>query len=270
MARPVKNSDIEWIGYIPDDWKVEKAKNHFIQSFSKGNKDLILLSATQSEGVVPKDTLEGVVQVKEDADLTIFKTVHKYNFVISLRSFQGGLEMSNYEGVITPAYSVFRSRDKINYFYFKNLFKSVGFIAKINSLTVGIREGKNIMYEDFANMIIPIPPISKQQEIADYLDSKCRIIDNIIEKQKSVIQKLKSYKQSLITEAVTKGLDPTVKMKPSGIEWIGNIPEGWEIRRLKDIGEAIIGLTYSPIEVSDNGTLVLRSSNIKKRKNRLR
>ena len=76
---------------------------------------------------------------------------------IVTRSFQGGFEMSNHEGVITPAYSVFRSRNKINHFYFKSLFKSDGFIAKINSLTVGIREGKNIMYEDFADIFRVVP-----------------------------------------------------------------------------------------------------------------
>jgi len=127
---------------------------------------LTLLSATQNESVIPKEQLEGVVQVKENADLSLFKTVHSGDFVISLRSFQGGFELSNYEGVITPAYTVFRVKREISHNYFKRLFKSDGFIAKIN-------------------------------------------------------------------EAVTKGLHPDVPMKESGVEWIGEIPEGWEISRFK-------------------------------------
>jgi type I restriction enzyme S subunit len=210
MGRAMKDSGIDWIGEIPKEWKVNRATNDFVQSFSKGNEELTLLSATQTEGVVPKDTLEGVVQVKLDADLSVFKTVHTGDHVISLRSFQGGFELSNYEGVITPA----------------------------------------------------LPPIREQQLIADFLDCKCGLINSTIEKQKAVIEKLKLYKQSVITEAVTKGLNPIAKMKTSGIEWIGDIPEGWEVRKLKGIGEAIIGLTYSPTEVSDKGILVLRSSNV--------
>lgn len=273
----MKDSGVEWIGEIPEIWEVKRAKNHFVQSFSKGNEDLTLLSATQTDGVIPKDTLEGVVQVKEDADLSAFKTVHKGDYVISLRSFQGGFEMSNYEGVITPAYSVFRSCKEICHNYFKLLFKCDGFIVKISSLTVGIREGKNIMYTDFANMLIPIPPLLEQQAIADYLDIKCKIIDNTIQKQKIVIEKLKLYKQSIISEAVTKGLDSTAKMKPSGIEWIGDIPEGWEIYRMKDLvnfnpryDEAFkdgTEVSFSPMEYIGQGKMSSIISTIEKVKN---
>lgn len=228
-----KDSCIEWIGEIPESWILIKAKYLFLQSLNKGGEALILLSATQNDGVIPKDRLEGVVQVKEDADLNAFKSVKKGDFVISLRSFQGGFEYSNYDGVITPAYTVFRKKEIICNNYFKKLFKSDGFIAKINSLTTGIRDGKNIQYEDFADMFLPLPALDLQQQIADYLDKKCGEIDEIVDKQKAVIEKLKEYKQSIITEAVTKGLDKSVPLKDSGIEWIGKIPEHWEIKRIK-------------------------------------
>ena len=230
-----KDSGIEWIGEIPESWVLVRAKHLFSQSFNKGGDVLILLSATQNDGVIPKDRLEGVVQIKEDADLNTFKSVKKEDFVISLRSFQGGFEYSNFDGVITPAYTVFRSKKKICNNYFKKLFKSHGFIAKINSLTIGIREGKNIQYEDFAEMLLPLPDINEQQQIADYLDKKCGEIDRVVEVQKEVIEKLKEYKQSVITEAVTKGLDKSVPLKDSGIEWIGKIPQHWEIKKLKFI-----------------------------------
>lgn len=202
-AVPMKSSGVEWIGDIPEDWNIERAKNIFQQSIERGNSDLTLLSATQDYGVYPKDRLEGVVQVKEDTDLSLFKTIHKNYFVISLRSFQGGFEMSDYEGVITPAYSVFYAKINVFHRFFKHLFKSDSFISKINSLTVGIREGKSIQYDDFSNLFIPYPPLSEQNEIADYLDAKCAKIDAFIAKKQTVIEKMTEYKKSLIYECVT-------------------------------------------------------------------
>ncbi len=265
MMRQMKDSGLDWVGTIPITWQIVRAKSIFVQSTSKGNDRLVLLSATQDRGVVDKRTLDGVVQVAANADLSTFKTVHTNDFVISLRSFQGGFEIAHEEGVISPAYTVFRLRKHADTGYYRYLFKSYGFIDKINSLTVGIREGKNIQYEDFANMQLAIPPLSEQRGIAEFLDTKCAEVDELLKVQEAFIDELKAYKQSLITETVTKGLDPTAKMKNSGVEWIGDIPETFEIRRLKYIGTAENGLTYSPNDVcdcTDGGILVLRSSNI--------
>lgn len=235
MAREFKDSGIEWIGQIPKEWEVARAKSIFSQRSSKGNTTEVLLSATQKQGMLPQYMLEGVVQTNANTDLQTFKTVHQNDYVISLRSFQGGFEMSNYEGVCSPAYQVFYNIVPISHQYFWLLFKSYGFIDKINSLTVGIREGKNIQYKDFANMLLAIPSLNEQQKIADYLDKVCGEIDEIVALQETMIEELKAYKQSVITEAVTKGLNPNVPMRNSGIDWIGDIPEGWEVRRLKDV-----------------------------------
>lgn len=243
--RHVKDSGIEWIGKTPKDWSCVKAKNIFSQSTEKGNIVLELLSATQNNGVVPKTTLEGVVQVSEDADLTTFKTVHKGDYVISLRSFQGGFEMSNHEGVITPAYTVFRAKIPINKQYYKMLFKCDGFISKMNSLTVGIREGKNIMFKDFGDSCIPSPPLDDQQRIADFLECKCALIDSKIEKEKQVIEKLKAFMLSVISETVTQGLNSDVQMKDSGIDWLGEVPKSWQVRRLRYIGTCQNGISKS-------------------------
>lgn len=262
-----KDSGIEWIGEIPQEWSLVRAKHLFYQSFEKGGNDLTLLSATQNEGVIPKDRLEGVVQVKEDADLSVFKTVKIADFVISLRSFQGGFEHSNFNGVITPAYTVFRNKKPINHNYFKMLFKSDGFIAKINSLTTGIREGKNIQYDDFADMILPWLDIEEQQAIADYLDKKCGEIDKIVEAEKSVIEKLKEYKQSIITEAVTKGLDKSVPLKDSGIEWIGKIPQHWNRTKLKRLlSTPITDGPHETPELLDAGIPFLSAEAVKNNK----
>lgn len=251
--RAMKDSGIDWVGSIPNDWQVYRAKHLFRESTSKGNKRLVLLSATQDRGVVDKSTLEGVVQVAETTDLTSFKTVHVNDFVISLRSFQGGFELAHNEGVITPAYTVFRFIQPQQVGYYGYLFKSYGFISKINSLTVGIREGKNIQYADFADMLIPIPSKNEQERIADFLDSKCGEIDEMIALQEKTVEELKAYKQSVITEAVTKGLNPDAPMKDSGIPWIGLIPQGWSVKRFKNIlrsklqyGANESGLVFNP------------------------
>ena len=241
MARQMKDSGIEWMGQIPEKWKVQRAKTLFSQRLTKGNQYTVLLAATQKHGMLPQSEVEGVVQVKEDADLQQFHTVHKNDFVISLRSFQGGFEFSQYEGVCSPAYQVFYSTKPICYSYYRMLFKSDGFIKKMNSLTVGIRDGKNIQYDDFANSLVPVPPLKEQEHIASYLDRKCAEIDAIISKQQQIIEKLKEYKLSVITEAVTKGLDPNVPMKDSGVEWIEEIPEKWQKAKLKNTCQFING-----------------------------
>ena len=228
----MKDSGIEWIGEIPEGWDVSRSKNIFRQRTSKGNSVEVLLAATQKAGMIPQNQIEGVVQVKIETDLQQFRTVHINDFVISLRSFQGGFEFSSYEGVCSPAYQVFYNYKNISHKYFRYLFKSDGFIQKMNSLTVGIREGKNIQYNDFANSLIPFPPLPEQQRIADYLDALCGEIDSAIEKLMQIIEKLQEYKRSLITQVVTKGLNPKVKMKESGIDWIGEIPEGWELNKI--------------------------------------
>ena len=230
--REMKDSGIEWIGQIPKGWELRRAKTLFTQRNSKGNGIEVLLSPTQKYGVVPQSQLEGVVQVKEDTDLQMFKTVHKGDFVISLRSFQGGFEYSLYEGVCSPAYQVFYPTSPICDTYYRYLFKSQSFISKMNNLTVGIREGKNIQYVDFANSQIPVPPLAEQERIAAFLDAECAEIDAVLEKTRASIEEYKKLKQAVITQAVTKGIRGDRPMKNSGIEWIGEIPAEWEIRKI--------------------------------------
>ena len=207
--------------------------------------------------MIPQSQVEGVVQVKQNTDLNTFKTVHKNDYVISLRSFQGGFEMSEYEGVCSPAYQVFYSTKPCCNYFFKYMFKSYGFVSQINAFTLGIREGKNIQYEDFSLMKLPLPTIQEQQSIATYLDQKCSEIDELITLQEEMITKLQSYKQSVITEAVTKGLDKNVPLKDSGIEWIGEIPEHWEVKRMKSIYNFGKGLNITKADLVDKGISVI-------------
>ena len=249
--REMKDSGIEWIGQIPTGWKLRRAKTLFTQRNSKGNGIEVLLSPTQKYGVVPQSQLEGVVQVKEDADLQMFKTLHKGDFVISLRSFQGGFEYSLYEGVCSPAYQVFYPTSPICDTYYRYLFKSQSFISKMNNLTVGIREGKNIQYVDFANSQIPVPPLAEQERIAVFLNAECAEIDAVLEKTRASIEEYKKLKQAIITQAVTKGIRGDRPMKDSCIEWIGDIPAEWNKDKVIRVF-SVIGSGTTPKSSDEN------------------
>lgn len=212
----MKDSGVAWLGEIPADWEMPRAKALFRLTNGRGNKyQLTLLAATQKYGMYPQELLEGVVRVKDGTDLNAFRTVHKDDFVISLRSFQGGFERSDYEGVCSPAYQTFRAHRPIVSQYFKHLFKSGAFISHLNSLTVGIRDGKNINYSDFAASAIPVPPLDEQHRIADYLDAKCAEIDRAIKAAEDSIEELKGYRLAKLEECIGEAWQssPLVKLK---------------------------------------------------------
>lgn len=271
MGREMKDSGVEWVGKIPNNWSFIKSKYIFSQKNKRGNKDnLQLLTPSQKYGVIPQtlyEELSGMVAVKlkEDTNFSLLKTIHNGDFCISLRSFQGGFEYCKYEGVVSPAYQVFSADIPVCNDYYKYLFKDKSFIEKINSYTLSLRDGKNIAFSDFGYTEIPVPPLKEQLLIANFLDKECSEIDNLTADIEKQISLLEDYKKSIITEAVTKGLNPNVEFKDSGIEWIGKIPKHWEITKIKNLGNARNGLTYSPSNLCDenSGTLVLRSSNIK-------
>lgn len=267
--RTTKNSGFEWIGEIPTSWELYKGKYMFTQRNLRGNTiELQLLSPTQKYGVVPQSVYEdrsgmNAVKLNENANLSALKTIHKGDFCISLRSFQGGFEYSEYEGVVSPAYQVFYPVVKVARGYYKYLFKDSGFIEKMNSYTMTLRDGKNIAFADFGNTYIPCPPVDEQQRIADFLDTKCAEIDALTADIQAQIDTLEQYKRSVITETVTKGLDPNAEMKDSGIEWVGQMPLAWGavpnkylMYKVKNIcpvynGEDILSLTTNGVIIRD-------------------
>jgi type I restriction enzyme S subunit len=250
-----------WISSIPDNWDNIKIKHIFKERVEKGHPNKPLLAATQNMGVVPKDVY-GNRTVEAIKDLHLLKLVKVGDFVISLRSFQGGIEYAYYEGIISPAYTVMTPYNSNSHF-FRYLFKSVRFVELLQNCVTGIREGQNIDYSKLRNHFIPIPSRPEQDQIVRYLDWKVSMINKYINAKKKQIELLKEQKQAIINQAVTKGLNPKAPMRDSGIEWLGKIPAHWEVRRLQTLGVAKNGITFEPKDLSDYGTLVLRSSNIK-------
>lgn len=268
--RTTKNSGFEWIGEIPTSWELYKGKYMFTQRNLRGNTiELQLLSPTQKYGVVPQSVYEdrsgmNAVKLNENANLSALKTIHKGDFCISLRSFQGGFEYSEYEGVVSPAYQVFYPVVKIARGYYKYLFKDSGFIEKMNSYTMTLRDGKNIAFADFGNTYIPCPPVDEQQRIADFLDTKCAEIDALTADIQTQIDTLEQYKRSVITETVTKGLNPNAEMKNSGIEWIGDMPAHWDVIR----GKYILRYMQKPVREDDGVITCFRDGEVTLRSNR--
>lgn len=183
-------------------------------------------------GVVPKDVY-GNRTVEAQKNLHLLKLVKAGDFVISLRSFQGGIEYAYYQGIISPAYTIMEPKEEINPGYFRHLAKSRLFIDLLQMCVTGIREGQNIDYSKLKNHLIPVPPREEQDKIVRYLDWKLAKINKLIRAKKKQIALLNEQKQVIIHNAVTKGVDPNVPMKDSGIEWIGQIPQEWVVNRLK-------------------------------------
>ena len=233
-----KDSGVEWIGEIPFDWNITRSKYYFENRVEKNNEDEPLLSVTQNKSVVRRDELETNVW-NPDSDISGYKLIKKGDFVISLRTFEGGIELSEIQGIVSPVYSVLKLKKEVNRRYYKHLFKSNTFITELNKVTTGIRQGKNISFDDFSNISIPVPSINEQSSIGRYLDNKTSLIDSLIEKTQLKTELLKEKRTSLINEVVTKGLNPNVEMKDSGVEWIGEIPSHWEVIKLKYFCELI-------------------------------
>lgn len=186
-----------WLSSIPSHWKAIKIKFLFEERSEKGYPDEPLLAATQNMGVVPKEKY-GLRTVEATKDLELLKLVEKDDFVISLRSFQGGIERAYYRGIISPAYTILIPKG-ISASYFKHLAKSKVFIDLLQTCVTGIREGQNIDYNLLKNVRIPVPPIEEQKQIARYLDS----INARINARINEIELLKRYRDLIMSGIVT-------------------------------------------------------------------
>lgn len=229
-----KPSEIEWLDFVPDHWEIKRAKRIFNELSIKGFPDEPLLAATQSKGVVLKSKYEFKTVVAQN-NLETLKLVEPNNFVISLRSFQGGIELAHDRGIISPAYTILQLTKNNNVDYFKYLLKSKEYINSLTLLVTGIREGQNIDTRKFKESLLFTPSSDEQTAIANFLDYKTTKIDRFIRKKKQLIKLLNEQKAGIINHAVTKGLDAHAKMKPSGIEWLGDIPEHWETINLRGV-----------------------------------
>lgn len=257
MSRDAKTSNIEWIGQIPKTWNTNKVK--YVTKCMDGKR--VPVDASQrTPGPYPYwgagSITDHVDKFLFDEELVLlgedgapfFDKTRNVAFLINEKVW-----INNHIHVLKPQKNIDAS-------FLCYALNSVDYREYINGAIIN-----KLTQSDMKTINIPYPPLPEQRQIVSFLDRKCSAINTAIEKTKKSIEKLEEYKKAVITKAVTKGLNPDVKMKDSGVEWIGEIPEDWDIRRIKTVGTYRNGLTYSPDDLTDetNGTLVLRSSNIK-------
>lgn len=245
--REMKDSGVAWIGEMPETWETVRFKDHY-----KNKKEIAGEHSSEFErlaltlnGVIkrPKDDSEGL-QPKE---FDTYQILRENDFVFKMIDLQNistsRVGLSPYTGLVSPAYIRFTSRkenqfNKFTYYFLMSMYYNCVF----NSLGGdGVRSALNA--SDMGTLMIPNPNLTTQQKIAAHLDRKCTQIDALISNAQQQIEKLKAYKQSVITETVTKGFDPDVEMKDSGYDFIGMIPASWEICKLRHIGTPQNGIS---------------------------
>lgn len=247
--RKMKDSGIEWIGEIPEGWRTINPKALFTQRKDKAQKGERQLTSSQQYGILYQDDymeLTGSKVVTVEKDFDILKHVEAGDFVISMRSFQGGLEYSTKSGAISSAYVMLVPNLELVYpRFYRWLLKSSVYIDALQRTTNMVRDGQAMRYSNFAQVRLFTLPLDEQKSRADFLDLECSSIDKILFKTRSSIEEYKKLKQAVITQAVTKGVRGEREMKDSGVEWIGEIPEEWNKCKLKnisiDIGDGLHG-----------------------------
>lgn len=230
-----KPSGVEWLGDIPEHWEVARLGALIEPKSVKNRSDLQILSVYREYGVIPKDSRDDNHNVTS-SDTSSYKAVKPgYLVVNKMKAWQGSMGISAYEGIVSPAYITCSiTSSKVEPLFLHQLLRCHSCIGEYNRLSYGIRIGQwDMHYEDFKKIPLPIPPLHEQRRIAAFLDSKTALIDNAIASKKKLIELLQEYKQILIHDAVTRGVHHDVPMKPSGVEWLGDIPEHWEVKKLK-------------------------------------
>lgn len=227
-------------GVMPVDWNIGiKAKKIFANyTDKKHNGDLEILAATQESGIIPRRQIDIDIKCSEEG-VKGYKKVEKGNFVISLRSFQGGIEYSNFNGIVSPAYTVLKSIQPISDEYYKNYFKTDSFIKRLNGAIYGIRDGKQIGYEDFSSLVLHNPPFEEQQKIAEIL-MQC---DKVIELKKKRIEEETLQKQALLKKIL--------------------LNDNWKQYRLRELCDVITdGDWIESKDQSNTGIRLIQTGNI--------
>lgn len=235
--REMKNSGILWIGEIPSDWDISPVKALFSRKKAKANEENPIILSLSRDAVKVRDIANNEGQLAES--YFEYNPVEPGDFLLNPMDLYSGANcnVSEISGVISPAYVNLKANKEVSARYFDYFFKTQYWSMALfaHGLGVSFDNRWTLNNQTLMNYKVPLPNPVEQIRISDYIRNKVTLIDNIIEKTKQSIEEYKKLKQSIITEAVTKGLNPDVMMKNSGIEWIGMIPEHWEIKPFKYI-----------------------------------
>ncbi len=234
-----KDSGVEWLGAIPAHWGIYPNRNLFTEVNERGYPDEQMLSVTIGQGVIPQRQLL-VDSSKKDSsnqDKSKYKLVSVGDITYNkMRAWQGAIGAASYRGIISPAYIVVRPHEQLNSWYFHYLFRTPAFATEAERWSYGITSDQwSLRYSEFKQIYAPLPPLDEQTAIVHFLEVADQRIRRYIRAKQKLIKLLNEQKQAIIQQAVTQGLDPNVPMKESGVEWLGEIPAHWKIRRCKSL-----------------------------------
>ena len=248
------DSDVLWLGEVPEHWEVRRIKTLFREKDERcGDGGGVLLSLTRAKGIVPQ--AEASNRIASVEDLSKYKVCSPGDLVMNrMQAWSGMFALSTYTGVVSPDYSVFGAIGRSKVKFFEHLFKTPIFVDQFAQHSKGIGSGFNRLYTpDFDAMPSVVPPLAEQAAIVRFIDHADRRIRRYIRAKQKLIKLLEEQKQAIIHRAVTRGLDPNVCLKPSGVEWLGDIPEHWTITRLKFVAAEIVDCLHATPVYSDNG-----------------
>ena len=236
-----KDSGVKGLGEIPSHWEMRRTKYLWQEKDRR--------SEFGSEQLLSVSQYDGVREAQSDSrseSLKGYKIVKREDLVINIMlAWLGGLGVSKHEGIVSPAYCVYKLIDVQNPRYLHYLYRTPLYLSDFARHSTGIVPSRWRMYtDDFGEVLTILPPIEEQNLMVEYLDAATSKIDEVIAQQQKMIDLLNERKQIIINNAVTKGLDPNVPMKDSGVDWIGQIPEHWEVRKLGSIGSTINGVSH--------------------------
>ena len=276
--RATKDSGISWLGEYPSDWELKKIKYCLQERVEKNNpaRTTEILSLTAKQGVIPYDQKEGGGN-KPKEDVSAYRLAYPGDIVMnSMNILSGSVGLSQYFGCVSPVYYMLRPwKVTEDVRYYNYTFQTTMFQRSLFGLGNGIliKESGNgklntirmrIPMDKFGELFIPVAPIDEQQLIADFLDAKCAEIDALVADIQSQIDTLEQYKRSVITETVTKGLNPDAEMKDSGVQWIGDTPAHWGVIR----GKYILRYMQKPVRENDGVITCFRDGEVTLRSNR--
>jgi type I restriction enzyme S subunit len=240
-----KNSGVPWLGDVPEHWALHSLGALTSPVSQRGRPDLPLLSVVRDKGVVPRSSMsddENHNFIPDD--LTNYKVVHQGNLVINkMKAWQGSIGIAPMDGIVSPAYFVFAFRIGDRHFG-QALLRSKTYVPFFAQASDGVRIGQwDLSTHGMKRIPVVVPPLEEQSAIVRFLDYVDRRIRGYTRAKQKLIALLNEQKQAIIHHAVTRGLDPYVRLKPSGVEWLGDVPEHWETARLKDAASVQTGLT---------------------------
>lgn len=264
-----KDSGLPWLGKIPAHWKTYPHRAIFSERIERGFVSEQLLSVTITHGVIRQEQLlrSSFKKDSSNEDKSNYKLVQPGDLAYNkMRMWQGAVGRSEYRGLVSPAYIVVRPRDTrwIDTRYYHYLFRIPSFTKEFYRYSYGICDDQlSLRYEDFKTIKSPVPPVDEQEQIARFLQTTDRRIHRFIRAKRRLIELLNEQKQAIIHRAMTRGLDPNVRLKPSGLDWLGDVPEHWKSFRLKNVAKITLGKML--MTTSSDGYQLkpyLRSANI--------